>query len=129
MTLRISLAIFALALMGTGIFFTQDDWGQRLSPEVSDQASAPVVLTDDEANNMEVFKNVSPSVVFVTNTALRRNLFSTNATEVRRGSGTGLIWDADGLIVTNFHVIYGAARIIITLQSGNSYNARVVESE
>jgi len=85
-----------------------------------------VFLTDDESNNIAVFRDVSPSVVFVTNTLVRRELFSMNVMETPRGSGTGLIWDKDGLIVTNYHVILGANRIIITLESGNSFDAEVV---
>jgi len=85
-----------------------------------------VFLTDDESNNIAVFRDVSPSVVFVTNTLVRRQLFSMNVMETPRGSGTGLIWDKDGLIVTNYHVILGANRIIITLESGNSFDAEVV---
>ena len=46
--------------------------------------------------------------------------------EIPRGSGTGFVWDESGLIVTNFHVVYNANRITITLQSGNSYEAKVV---
>ncbi|MFT4820936.1 MAG: S1-C subfamily serine protease [Candidatus Azotimanducaceae bacterium] len=85
-----------------------------------------VFLTDDESNNIAVFRDASPSVVFVTNTLVRRQLFSMNVMETPRGSGTGLIWDKDGLIVTNYHVILGANRIIITLDSGNSFDAEVV---
>jgi len=87
---------------------------------------ADVFLTDDESNNIAVFRDVSPSVVFVTNTLIRRQLLSMNVMETPRGSGTGVVWDKDGLIVTNFHVILGANRIVITLQSGKSYDAEVV---
>jgi S1-C subfamily serine protease len=73
-----------------------------------------------------VYKDASPSVVFVTNTQLQRQMFSLNVMEIPRGSGTGIIWDKSGLIVTNFHVIYGANKITISLQSGNSYDAEVV---
>ena len=82
--------------------------------------------TDDERNNIAVFEAASPSVVFVTNTQLRRQRFSLNVMEIPRGSGTGLIWDDSGLIVTNFHVVYGANKITITLQSNRSYEATVV---
>ena len=83
-------------------------------------------LTADERNNMLVFENTSPSVVFVTNTQLRRQRFSLNVMEIPRGSGTGFIWDKSGLIVTNYHVVYGANRIKITLQSNKSYEATVI---
>ena len=83
-------------------------------------------LPTEEENNVAIFENVSPSVVFVTTTTVRRQRFSRNALEFPRGSGAGFLWDDSGLIVTNFHVIAAANRIIITLQSGNSYQARVI---
>ena len=41
--------------------------------------------TDDEANTTEVFSNASPSVVYVTSTALRRQMFSLNVMEIPQG--------------------------------------------
>ncbi len=105
--------------------------GASESPEPSRQGSAPDAtrfLTDDESNNMAVFSAVSPSVVFVTNTQLRRQRFSLNVMEIPRGSGTGFVWDESGLIVTNFHVVYQANKITITLHSGKSYDAEVIGS-
>ncbi|MFP6807032.1 MAG: trypsin-like peptidase domain-containing protein [Pseudomonadales bacterium] len=84
------------------------------------------LLTDNETNNITIFSDVSPSVVFVTNTQLQRQRFSFNVMERPRGSGTGFVWDKSGLIVTNFHVVYGASKITITLQSGKNYIAEVV---
>ena len=75
---------------------------------------------------MAIFEQVSPSVVFVTNTQIRRQRFSLNVMEIPRGRGSGFIWDKSGLIVTNYHVVYGANRITITLQSGESHEAEVV---
>lgn len=82
--------------------------------------------TEDEKNSTEIFSRASPSVVYVTNTALRRSLFSLNVQEIPRGSGTGFVWDASGLIVTNFHVISGAHRLIVTLGDQREFNAEVV---
>jgi S1-C subfamily serine protease len=82
--------------------------------------------TDDERNNIAVFHDVSPAVVFVTNTQVRRQLFSLNVMEIPQGSGTGFVWDEEGLIVTNFHVVSGANKVTITLQSGNEYDATIV---
>jgi len=98
-----------------------------LSPDGStiDQAIRPN-LTSDESNNIAVFSAASPSVVFVTNTQLRRQRFSLNVMERPAGSGTGFVWDESGLIVTNFHVVYRANKIKITLQSGKTYLAEIV---
>ena len=54
--------------------------------------------TDDEANTTEVFSNASPSVVYVTSTALRRQMFSLNVMEIPQGAGSGFVWDDSGLI-------------------------------
>ncbi len=83
--------------------------------------------TEDEANSMEIYRAASPSVVHVTNHALmRRGMFSRNVQEIPRGSGTGFVWDNNGLIVTNFHVIQGANRIVIELQDQSEWDAKVI---
>ena len=83
--------------------------------------------TEDEANNIEIFSEASPSVVYVTNTTLvRRSRFSRNVEEIPQGAGTGFVWDKSGLIVTNFHVVQGANRIMIRLQDQSSWEAEVV---
>ncbi|MBA57716.1 MAG: 2-alkenal reductase [Gammaproteobacteria bacterium] len=83
-------------------------------------------FTSDERNNIAIFERSSPSVVFVTNTQLRRQRFSLNVMEIPQGTGTGFIWDKTGIIVTNFHVVYRASKITITLQSGKSFEAQVI---
>ena len=82
--------------------------------------------TDDEANSTEIFSKASPSVVFVTNTALRRNFFSLDVQEIPQGAGTGFIWDKSGLVVTNFHVIAGAHKVIVTLQDRSEHSAEII---
>jgi S1-C subfamily serine protease len=83
--------------------------------------------TEDEANNIEIFRAASPSVVFVTNKALyRTDRFSLNMQEIPQGSGTGFVWDKTGLIVTNVHVIQSANRVTITLQDQSTWDAELV---
>ena len=83
--------------------------------------------TEDEANNIEIYSKASPSVVFVTNTALvRNNPFSRNVQEIPRGAGTGFIWDQSGLIVTNYHVVQDANKVMIRLQDQSNWEAELV---
>jgi S1-C subfamily serine protease len=82
--------------------------------------------TEDETNTMEIFRKASPAVVYVTNTALRRGLFSLDVMEIPRGSGTGFIWQENGLVVTNFHVISGAQKVTVTLQDRSEHSAEVI---
>ncbi len=82
--------------------------------------------TEDEANSTEIYRRASPAVVHVTNVALRRAAFSRNVREVPQGSGSGFVWDKNGLIVTNFHVIAGANRLMIELHDNSTWEAEVI---
>ena len=120
-----------LSVVAVVIFASNQDSGTAetvagTAPAPANVAPPPAFLTDDESNNIAIYRDVSPSVVFVTNTQLRRNIFSLNATEVPQGSGTGFVWDDSGLIVTNFHVVYRANKVTITTSSGKDYEARLV---
>jgi len=81
--------------------------------------------TDDEANNIEVFKHASPSVVNITNSRIVRSFYSLNPQAVPQGNGSGFIWSEDGYIVTNFHVIQQADSVTVTLQDGSTHAARL----
>lgn len=89
-------------------------------------SAAEEFATDDERNSIQVFEKSRPSVVFVTNQQLVRDPHSLNLMEIPRGSGTGFVWDENGYIVTNFHVVDGARKISITLQDQSTWPAEVV---
>lgn len=88
--------------------------------------TTPVKLGVDEQETISIFERASNSVVFITNTAIRRDYWSLNTFEVPQGSGSGVIWDRKGHIVTNFHVVYGANSIQVILSDQSSYQAQVV---
>ena len=81
--------------------------------------------TIDEANNIEVFKRASPSVVNITNSRIVRSFYSLNPQAVPQGNGSGFVWSEDGYIVTNFHVIQQADSVSVTLQDGGTYPAKL----
>jgi len=81
--------------------------------------------TDDEANNIEVFKRASPSVVNITNSRIVRSFRSLNPQAIPQGNGSGFLWSEDGHVVTNFHVIQQADSVTVTLQDGSIHLARI----
>jgi S1-C subfamily serine protease len=83
-------------------------------------------LQADELANIQLFKQASPSVVNITSLGVQRDLFSMNVQQVPRGTGTGFVWDAQGHIVTNFHVIQGGQGARVTLADQTSYDAKLV---
>lgn len=83
-------------------------------------------LTDKELKTINLFDQASLSVVYITTTSIQRNYWSRNAMEVPSGSGSGFIWDKEGHIVTNYHVIKGADRATVTFSDQQSYEATLI---
>jgi S1-C subfamily serine protease len=83
-------------------------------------------LSSEEKMNIAIYEQNSPSVVHVTNLAESRGLFSLNAKKIARGTGSGFVWDDSGHIVTNFHVIEGAAAVHVILADHSTYEAKQV---
>jgi len=94
--------------------------------EPAPPAPAQPAASPDELNNMEVFRRAAPSTVYITNKRLARDYFSLNVMEVPQGTGTGIVWDEEGTIVTNAHVIEGAQAVTVRLQDGSTYEAKFV---
>jgi S1-C subfamily serine protease len=78
-------------------------------------------LTPDERVNVLVYQNVNRSVVNI-NTTGERSFFGVAA----EGEGSGSVIDRQGHVLTNFHVIDGAAQIQVTLFDGSEYPAQIV---
>jgi S1-C subfamily serine protease len=91
-------------------------------------------LRSDEEHTIHIFEQVSPSVVYITTIALQEDFFSRTVFEVPQGTGSGAIWNAEGYIITNYHVIEGAATgrgssIKVTLDDRSTHVAKLVGFE
>ena len=71
----------------------------------------------------EISKRVGPSIVGITSTTKVQSYFGTQTGEQ---SGSGIIIDGKGYIVTNYHVIENGSGIKVSLTSGNVYDAELV---
>jgi len=83
-------------------------------------------LTAEEQRTIELFEQASPAVVFITSVSLQRDFWSPRIMEIPRGTGSGFIWDRQGHVVTNFHVIQGASKARVTLADQSTWEARLV---
>jgi S1-C subfamily serine protease len=82
-------------------------------------------LSDAERANIELFERVSPSVVQV---AARSAASNPLADEESGGaaSGTGFIWDNDGHVVTNNHVVQNGSEVAVRFASGEVAQAEII---
>ena len=81
----------ALARTFAGLAFLFSQLVFALPSQAANDVDYLSFATDDEANTTEVFSNASPSVVYVTSTALRRQMFSLNVMEIPQGAGSGFV--------------------------------------
>jgi len=83
-------------------------------------------LTLTEQTTIKVFQTVSPSVVHVFAQATPQSSLFAEPEEGVVQSGFGIVWDAAGHVITNYHVIKGSSQIGARLTSGEFVAARVV---
>ncbi len=90
------------------------------------QVSSRGGLTDDEQSTIRVFENNSPSVVFITTVERVLDVWTRNVSEVPSGTGSGFLWDEEGHIVTNNHVVEGHRTAKVRLSDQQTFDAVVV---
>jgi S1-C subfamily serine protease len=106
--------------------------GSRLRQSIYDPDAVPRAVTArgdlaaDEQSTIELFRHASPAVVYITSLAIQRDIFSLNLFEIPQGTGSGFIWDQDGHIITNYHVIQGASGARVTLDDQSVWDAQLV---
>jgi len=94
--------------------------------------SPSVPVTDPLAINAEermvqLYQHANSSVVNVTTQVLRRSFFWGTVPE--SGSGSGFVWDDQGHILTNYHVIEGAQTIEVSFGDDLALPAEVIGSD
>ena len=105
MTTRAWLAVLLLAASA---------WAAALQPE--------------EENTIAVFRDASPSVVFVTNVALAQNQYM-DEFAIPQGAGSGFVWDKKGHIVTNYHVVQGGDAFLVTFNDQTQVQAKLIGTD
>ncbi|MCS6962863.1 S1C family serine protease [Thermoflexus sp.] len=80
-----------------------------------------------EAAFISVYQRVSPSVVHITTRATAFDLF--RGPIYQEGTGSGFVWDREGHIVTNNHVVEGADQIEVILADGTTASATLVGAD
>lgn len=117
-------------IFAAGAVVILDRINNRLQPsQAAFSETPPAGISDpatstDEQNNIEVYRTLSPGVVFIHSTSYARDFFG--FVEPQEGSGSGSILDQQGNILTNYHVIEGAQRLSVSMGGKKDYSAVVV---
>lgn len=146
--MKIGNIILAVLLIGLGVYYGKKYLDPSMSNtsenEVENNAlvsnSEPsnshrrsvdsiIYLTNSEQATIDLFEKSAPSVCFITTIQQQRDYWSRNITEIPSGSGSGFIWDDQGHIITNYHVIQNGSKVKVTLSDRSSWDADVVGAE
>lgn len=86
------------------------------------------IISSEEAT-IKLFEETAPSVCFINTSKVSQSRWNRNVQEIPAGTGSGFIWDDNGSIVTNYHVIKGASKVTVTLSDMSSWDAELIGVE
>ena len=121
------LAVFVLGLLaGRALPHETPAAVPAALPAAKQPPPLPSGLSPDEQRDIDVFRRASDSVVYITSLALQRDFFTLDIRQIPQGAGSGFIWDKQGHLVTNFHVVEGGDRFSVTLSDQSEWPAKVI---
>jgi len=119
--------LVVLALAAYGAWYLGTDTVRRVT---ADAAPRPVVprqeLMSNEQAVIGLFEAAKGSVVFISTQERVMDYWTRNVMTVPRGTGSGFIWDEQGHVVTNLHVIQGGSSATVKLADGRDFEASFV---
>lgn len=129
--------ILIIALVSAFFFLTSrnfDRWTSEGSSDVTrpshvelaEAAGAPALDTEEQ-ENVAVYKKAMPSVVNITSTAVAYDFFYGPVPQ--QGAGSGFVFDNDGHILTNYHVVENARQVEVTTHDKKKYKAQIVGTD
>ena len=137
----VAVLVVAFLLLGIRAFrppLDSDDGATMFvgGPPTSVNGGAPRSITprgemdDDEIKTIKLFQKCSKSVVFITTIVRGLNRLNMNPVEIPLGTGTGFVWDENGHVVTNYHVVEGAEsesqKIKVVLADQTTWPAEII---
>mmetsp|Transcript_35005 Transcript_35005/g.68114 ORF Transcript_35005/g.68114 Transcript_35005/m.68114 type:complete len:506 (-) Transcript_35005:1358-2875(-) len=97
-------------------------WGWQL-------AEAMTKLNTDEQSVVKMFDAATPSVVYITTFKSAQDSLTLGRGTYPTQAGSGFVWDKDGHIVTNLHVVDGADIVQVTFMGTVDIQAKVVGAD
>jgi serine protease Do len=117
----------AVIFAGAAAYVTRGRGGAeptRIAQSPTPSSAKTVGLFNDEMSVVDIAKKAGPAVVGVLSKMQTPSFFG--AMQEQEGSGSGIVIQSDGYIITNNHVIDGAASVSVVLSNGKEYEAKVV---
>ena len=127
----LATAMTSAALIGAGgvaaiAVALDDDPAPAAVPQVTVAAATPAARSTPSSIT-EIYEATSPSVVEITVSSSQTTPFGGSGEQ--QGQGSGFVYDAEGRVLTNHHVVDGAENVRVQFANGKTYEATVVGSD
>lgn len=113
------------AARSLGFFALQPVTGGTAAPALTIPAAGDPI---ESGVAVAIAEQLGPAVVGISNIGVTTDIFQ-GQQETELGSGSGVIFDAAGYIVTNNHVVQGASKLLVSLADGRQLTAEVVGTD
>jgi S1-C subfamily serine protease len=125
----VTLAIVAIALVACGVPLVSSptvETAPTATPTSSRETPAAPAPSSDglEAEVEAVYAQASPAVAFITSRIVTYDFFMQAVPQ--EGTGSGFVYDGEGHIVTNYHVVENAESVSVALAGGQTLDATIV---
>src|SRR5687767_8071469 len=126
-SLRNVFRLIVIALAVYGAWYLSQDTYRRIQVEAEPRpVTARRELMADEQSVIGLFEAAKGSVVFISTQERVLDYWTRNVMTVPRGTGSGFIWDEQGHVITNLHVIQGGSQAVVKLADGRDFEAEFV---
>ncbi len=107
---------------------TQEDDSAQVTPAVAPEVATEVTseLAVGDFTAAEIVAAQGQHLADLYEQAVQSVVFIRATTTQGEGSGSGFVWDVDGNIVTNYHVVQGAISLTVKFFNGREYTADIV---
>src|SRR3954463_7870635 len=114
--IRPRIAAFAAAVLASFAAHSETAEPRSVAPR------GPLLAAEQSV--VRLFETAAPSVAYITTERIEQTSFFTVG--VAKNAGSGFVWDSQGHIVTNYHVVEGAREVKVQLDAAKPYAARVI---
>jgi S1-C subfamily serine protease len=132
-TLTVTAALVAAAALGAGggvaaySALDSEDGGSAAAPQVIAESPQPAASTSESLSVSEIYEQAQKSVVEITSTSSQGS--GLGGEQQAQGQGSGFVFDTEGHIVTNDHVVEGAEGVSVRFSDGSTYDGTVVGTD
>jgi putative serine protease PepD len=129
----LATAMTSAALLGAasvaGLTLAFDDGAPAASPQQVTVTNSAAAASSNTSTVGEIYKRSADAVVKITVTSAGQASPLGGSGGTQQAQGSGFVYDTQGHVITNQHVVDGAESVSVKFANGKTYSAKVVGTD